>query len=79
LAGIVDDPARRLRRALIGAIDGAPHVFDAATLIDDWHEAAADTQLQAAGLRPGTYEYQIHATALARALAAASAMKRPAA
>jgi carbon-monoxide dehydrogenase medium subunit len=77
LAGIVDDPARRLRRALIGAIDGAPHVFDAAALIDDWREAAADTELQAAGLRPGTYEYQIHATALARAVAAASAMRRP--
>ena len=79
LAGIVDDPARRLRRALIGAIDGAPHVFEAAALIDDWHEAAADVELQAAGLKAGTYEYQIHATALARALAAASAMRRPAA
>jgi carbon-monoxide dehydrogenase medium subunit len=77
LAGIVDDPARGLRRALIGAIDGAPHVFDAGALIDHWHKSAADIELKAAGLRPGTYEYQIHATALARAVASASAMRRP--
>jgi carbon-monoxide dehydrogenase medium subunit len=79
LAGVIDDPARRLRRALIGAIDGAPHVFEAGALIDDWQEAAADKELRAAGLKAGTYEYQIHATALVRALAAASAMGRSAA
>jgi aerobic carbon-monoxide dehydrogenase medium subunit len=79
LGAIVDDPARGLRRALIGAIDGAPYVFSAAALIDHWADATADSELQAAGLKPGTYEYQIHATALSRAVRLAAAMRRPAA
>jgi len=79
LAAIVDDPARARRRALIGAIDGAPYVFDAGPLIDLWSDAAADLQLRRAGLKAGTYEYQIHLTALARAIAASRAMNRSAA
>jgi len=79
LAGIVDDPARARRRALIGAIDGAPYVFDAGPLIDLWSDAAADVELHRAGLKAGTYEYQIHLTALARAIADSRAMGRAAA
>jgi carbon-monoxide dehydrogenase medium subunit len=68
IAAFVDDPKRGVRRGLIGAIDGAPHVVtDAAPLIDRWDDAFAASQLVAARLVPGTYEYQIHAEALNRA------------
>ena len=71
LGAFVDDPATGVRRGLVGATDGVPHVFDAAALLDaGWSAAAAGAELEAAGLEPGTYEHQIHATALARALAA---------
>jgi aerobic carbon-monoxide dehydrogenase medium subunit len=78
LAGIIDDPARGRRRALIGAIDGTPYVFAAGALIDDWRDERADEHLRSAGLTPGSYEYRIHASALARAVAAVHAMGRAA-
>ena len=68
IAAFIDDPERGVRRALIGATDGAPHVItDASPLINGWDDAFADGELQAAGLVPDTYEYQIHAVALRRA------------
>ena len=68
IAAFIDDPKRGVRRGLIGATDGTPHVIaDASPLIDGWDQAFADAQLQAAGLVPATYEYQIHAVALRRA------------
>jgi carbon-monoxide dehydrogenase medium subunit len=68
IAAFVDDPMRGMRRGLIGAIDGAPHVIaDASALIERWDDAFAASQLEAAGLEPGTYEYQVHAEALKRA------------
>jgi aerobic carbon-monoxide dehydrogenase medium subunit len=69
IAAIIDDPARAVRRGLIGATEAIPYVFPAADLIDRWDAAVADTHLQAAGLTPDTYEYRIHETALRRAIA----------
>jgi carbon-monoxide dehydrogenase medium subunit len=70
IAAIIDDGPRTVRRGLIGAGDGVPYVFAAGTLIDRWDEALAATHLRAAGLPVDTYEYRIHRTALARAVAA---------
>jgi len=68
IAAFVDDPERHVRRGLIGAIDGSPYVInDATPLLDGWDEAFAHEQLIAAGMKPDTYEYRIHAVALARA------------
>ena len=69
IAAIIDDAPRGVRRALIGATDRSPHVFAADALIERWDAALADLQLRAAGLKPGSYEYRIHATALERAAA----------
>jgi carbon-monoxide dehydrogenase medium subunit len=69
IAAIIDDPARGVRQGLIGATDGIPCVFAAGDLIDRWDATRADVHLRAAGLMPDTYEYRIHATALARAVA----------
>ncbi|MBO4122418.1 FAD binding domain-containing protein [Cupriavidus gilardii] len=74
ICGFVDDAAQGWRRAVIGAIDGAPFVIDdAGELIDRWDEALAHRHLRAAGLEPGTHEYQLHAVALRRAAAALAA------
>jgi carbon-monoxide dehydrogenase medium subunit len=70
IAAIIDDGPRQVRRGLIGAVDGLPYVFAAGALIDRWDEALAETHLRAAGLTRDTYEYRIHRTALARAVAA---------
>ncbi len=68
IAAFFDDPARGIRRAIIGALTGAPHVIqDATPLIDGWDTDFANTELAAAGLTVGTYDHQIHAVALARA------------
>lgn len=68
IAAFVDDRQRGVRRALIGATDGTPHVIaDASALIDGWDASFADAELQAAGLVPDSYEYRIHAVALRRA------------
>jgi carbon-monoxide dehydrogenase medium subunit len=68
IGAFVDDPARGVRRGLIGATDGAPHVItDASPLLDGWDTSFAVLQLQAAGLQPGSYEYQVHEVALRRA------------
>jgi carbon-monoxide dehydrogenase medium subunit len=68
IAAFVDDRARGVRRGLIGATDGAPHVIeDAGPLIDGWDEDFADFHLRAAGLAPDTFEYRPHAVALRRA------------
>ena len=68
IAAFVDDPERGVRRAVIGALAGPPHVIDdAAPLIDGWDADFANAQLTAAGLQPGSYDHQIHAVALARA------------
>lgn len=76
IAIFVDDAARNVRCGLIGATDGTPHLItDASLLLDGWDAAFADAQLQAAGLSPQTYEYQLHAAALERAAAEISRKK----
>ncbi|MCA7083719.1 FAD binding domain-containing protein [Cupriavidus cauae] len=71
ICAFVDDGAQGRRRAVIGAIDGAPFVIaDAGALIERWDEALAHRHLCEAGLEPGTLEYQLHAVALRRAAAA---------
>lgn len=68
IAAFVDDPRRGVRRGVIGALAGAPYVIrDASPLIDAWDDAFAHEQLMAAGLEPDSYDYKIHAVALARA------------
>jgi aerobic carbon-monoxide dehydrogenase medium subunit len=71
IAAFVDDPERGVRRCVIGATDGAPHVVaDASSLLDAWHPEhpeAAGAELLAAGLVPGSYAYQVHAVTLQRA------------
>jgi carbon-monoxide dehydrogenase medium subunit len=70
IAAFVDDPVRGVRRGLVGATDGTPHVIaDASPLLDGWDGAFAAAQLKAAGLTPDTYEYRVHQTALSRAAA----------
>jgi carbon-monoxide dehydrogenase medium subunit len=68
IAAMVVDPSRGVCRAVIGAIDGAPHiVHDASPLIDRWDADWVGAQLRAAGLQPDGYEFQVHAVALRRA------------
>jgi carbon-monoxide dehydrogenase medium subunit len=68
IAAFVDDPLRGVRRAIIGAVDGAPLVIeDASALIDAWDDALADPWLLAAGIEADSYEYHIHRVALQRA------------
>lgn len=75
IAAFVDDPQRGVRRAIIGAVDGAPQVIEqAGALIDAWDDGLASPWLLAAGIEPDTYEYQIHRVALQRA---AELLSRP--
>lgn len=68
IAAFVDDPARGVRRGIIGALDGAPLVIeDAGALIDGWDESFALRALEQASLEPGSYEHQVHRVALQRA------------
>lgn len=68
IAAFVDDPQRGVRRAIIGAVDGAPQVIEqAGALIDTWNDQLADPWLLAAGIEPGSYEYETHRVALQRA------------
>jgi len=73
IAAFVVDPALDLCRGLIGALDGPPHVIaDARGLLaalQAGDPAAADAELAAAGLPPGSYEHHIHRAALQRAAA----------
>lgn len=68
IALFVDDATAGLCRGVIGALDGTPFVIaDARELIDDPQSARFDESLAHAGLVPGSYEYQVHRTALCRA------------
>ncbi|NPT37293.1 FAD binding domain-containing protein [Paraburkholderia xenovorans] len=72
IAVFIDDTARGVCRAVIGAIDGPPYAIDdARALIDDAdpHTHAYDAHLEAAGVEAGTYEHQVHRVALVRAAA----------
>jgi aerobic carbon-monoxide dehydrogenase medium subunit len=67
IAVCIDDSANGVCRAVIGALDGPPYVIaNARALIDT---SMPDAHLEAAGLAPGSYEYQVHRVALMRAAA----------
>ncbi len=72
IGAVIDDPTRDVRRGLIGATAAGPYVFDATLLLRCWDASSAAMHLTAAGLIVGTYEYQIHETALRRAIATLS-------
>lgn len=67
IGAVLDDPARGIRRAVIGATSGAPFVLPEASLLlsrdMDWIEA----NVAAAGFDAGSYEHRVHAVALRRA------------
>lgn len=72
IAAFLDDPQRGVCRAVIGALDGAPHrVANARPLLDELRTGGLGSlgraELQAAGLAAGSYEYRVHAVALSRA------------
>ncbi|CAB3746514.1 FAD binding domain-containing protein [Paraburkholderia solisilvae] len=70
IALFIDDAAAGVCRAVIGALDGPPHLIaDARALLDDPTSAALEPPLRDAGLEPGSYEYQVHHVALERAAA----------
>jgi carbon-monoxide dehydrogenase medium subunit len=72
IAIFIDDTQGGICRAVIGAIDGPPYLIpDARGLIDDPNPDAAvlDEHVGAAGLAIGSYEFQVHRVALARAAA----------
>jgi carbon-monoxide dehydrogenase medium subunit len=68
IALFIDDAAAGVCRAVIGALNGPPHLIsNARALIDDPSPAALEPHLLDAGLEPGSYEYQVHRVALERA------------
>ncbi|GAB7522095.1 FAD binding domain-containing protein [Paraburkholderia sp. 2C] len=70
IALLIDDSAAGVCRAVIGALDGPPHLIaDARGLIDARDPAALEPHLLDAGLEPDSYEYQVHRVALERAAA----------
>jgi carbon-monoxide dehydrogenase medium subunit len=70
IAVFIDDAQCGICRAVIGAIDGPPYLIgNARDLISDTDTALLDQHVSAAGLAPGSYEFQVHRVALARAAA----------
>jgi carbon-monoxide dehydrogenase medium subunit len=70
IAIFIDDAQAGVCRAVIGAIDGPPHLIaNARELIDNPDAALLDRHLDAAGLEAGSYEYQVHRVAFERAAA----------
>ncbi|MDH0745173.1 FAD binding domain-containing protein [Pseudomonas sp. GD03842] len=68
IAAFMDDPARGVRRAIIGAVDGPPLVIEqAGALIDGWDDELAKPWLLAAGIEADSYDYHTHLVALRRA------------
>jgi carbon-monoxide dehydrogenase medium subunit len=72
IAVFIDDAARGVCRAVIGAIDAAPFVIDDARDLlrePDPQTRCFDAHLQAAGMEAGSYEHEVHRVALVRAAA----------
>jgi carbon-monoxide dehydrogenase medium subunit len=72
IAVFIDDGASGICRAVIGALDGPPHLIaNARDLIEmpDGETVLIDQHLENAGLASGSYEYQVHRVALIRAAA----------
>lgn len=70
IAAVVHDPARGIVRAVLGAMEGAPHVIpDSSALLTGDIDALATDVVTHAGFAPDTYEHRVHAVALRRAVA----------
>jgi len=70
IGAVIDDPQRGVRRAVIGATEGAPFVIpDAAELLRSGSEAPISKAVTSAGFHAGTYEHRVHCTAIKRAVA----------
>jgi len=73
IAVFIDDAARGVCRAVIGAIDAPPFAIDDARELlrdADPDTACFDAHLEAAGIEAGSYEFEVHRVALVRAAAA---------
>lgn len=70
IAAVVHDPARGIVRAVLGAMEGAPHVIpDPDALLTGDIDALSADVVAHAGFAPDTYEHRVHAVALRRAVA----------
>jgi carbon-monoxide dehydrogenase medium subunit len=72
IAVFIDDAARGVCRAVIGAIDAPPYVIDDARALlrdADPNTSCFDVHLEAAGIEAGSYEHEVHRVALVRAAA----------
>ena len=70
IGAVIDDPQRGVRRAVIGATEGAPFVIpDAAELLRSGSEAPISKAVTSAGFHAGTYEHRVHCAAIKRAVA----------
>jgi len=72
IAVFIDDAARGVCRAVIGAIDSPPYAIDDAHALlrdADPYTSCFDTHLEAAGIEAGSYEHEVHRVALVRAAA----------
>jgi aerobic carbon-monoxide dehydrogenase medium subunit len=72
IAVFIDDAARGVCRAVIGAIDAPPHAIDDARALlrdADPNTSCFDVHLEAAGIEAGSYEHEVHRVALVRAAA----------
>lgn len=70
IGAILDDPDRDEVRAIVGATGAAPHVIaDARALLGAGAGELTQRALHAAGFAPDSYEWQVHAVALRRAVA----------
>lgn len=72
IGAVLLDPARGVRRAVVGATAGAPHLVGDIDGVLRGDAAAIAAEVRAAGCDE-PYEFQMHAVALKRAVAQASA------
>ena len=72
IAAVLLDPARGVRRAVIGATAGAPYLVQDIEGVLSGSQASIDAEVRAAGCDE-PYEFQIHSVALKRAVAQALA------
>ena len=70
IGGVIDDPGRSIRRAVIGATGSTPHAIEnAAFLVDGFDSGRVLAEIDGAGLGHDLYERQLRHTALKRAAA----------
>ena len=70
IAAVLIDPARNIKRAVLGATAGAPHLVRGIDAVLRGDDAAIAAEVRAAGCNE-PYEFQMHTVALKRAVAQA--------